>query len=160
MAARTQLPGARWFLWLRNVSLRTGVLTGVYLSCVFAAWLIVANRIPQLEPFAGVRNLSAGAVTLLLLAIPVLRFRNKPMRMFVSGLTAWTLLTFVYIATEMHFSLLESRMGALHFFMLGAVSYGLVAVFDWVFLLCAEVRHRHIDQSGQAASTGSRSRTN
>ncbi len=53
MAARTQLPGARWFLWLRNVSLRTGVLTGVYLSVVFLVWLIVANRLPRLESFAG-----------------------------------------------------------------------------------------------------------
>ena len=32
-------------------------------------------------------------------------------------------------------------MGALHVFMLGAVCYGFVAVLDWVFLMCAEVRH-------------------
>ena len=160
MAARSQLPGARWFLWLRNVSLRTGVLTGIYLSCVFVAWLIVANRLPQLDPFAGIRNLAAGAVILLLLAIPVLRFRHRPVRMFVSGLTAWTLLTFVYIATEIRFSLLETRMGAFHFFMLGAVSYGFVAVFDWVFLLCAEARNRHMAQAGQAGAPGSRSRAN
>ena len=159
MAAHPQLPGARWFLWLRNVSLRTGVLTGIYLSCVLVAWLIVANRIPQLDAFAGIRNLATGAVIILLLAIPVLRFRSKPVRMFVSGLTAWTLLTFIYIVTEMHFSLLESRMGAFHFFMLGAISYGFVAVFDWVFLLCAEARHRHIAQAGQASASGGRPRT-
>ena len=159
MAARPQLPGVRWFLWLRNASLRIGVLTGIYLSCIFVAWLFVANRFPQLEPFAGARNLVAGAVIIMLMAIPVLRFRHEPVRIFVSGLTAWTLLTLTYIATEMHFSLLKSRMGALHIFMLGAVSYGFVAVFHWVFLLCAEARHRHIAQTGQAGTSGSRSRT-
>ena len=85
------------------------------------------------------------------MAIPVLRFRNEPAKIFVSGLTAWTLLTLAYIAAEMRFSLLESRMGALQIFMLGAVSYGFVAVFHWVFLLCVEARHRHIAQTGHAA---------
>jgi len=160
MAARPQLPGTRWFLWLRYVSLRTGVLTGIYISCVFAAWLIVANRIPQLDPFAGVRNLAAAAVTVLLLAIPVLRFRHEPVRMLVSGLTAWTVLTLTYLVTEMHFSLLESRLGAFHFFMLGAFSYGFVAVFDWVFLLCVEARHQHIAQVAQSSASSHRPHAN
>src|SRR5712692_6014310 len=129
MAARPQIPGMRWCLWLRNASLRIGVLTGVYLSCVFVLWLFVANRVRELESFAGIRNLTAGAAAILLTLIPVLRFRREPVRMFVSGLTAWTLLTLTYIALEMYFSLLESRMGAFHIFMLGGVSYGFVAVF-------------------------------
>jgi hypothetical protein len=159
MAARSQLPGMRWFLWLRNAALRIGVLTGIYLSCVLVAWLLVANRLPRLYSFAGMRNLAAAAAIILLMAIPVLRFRREPVRMFVSGLTAWTLLTLTYIAVEMRFSLLESRMGAFHFFMLGAVSYGFVAVFHWVLLLCVEARHRHVAQAGHAAvSTASRPR--
>ena len=60
MAARTQLPGMRWFLWLRNPALRIGVLTGIYLSCTFIAWLLAANHITSSKPFAGVRNLIAG----------------------------------------------------------------------------------------------------
>jgi hypothetical protein len=159
VAARRHLPGMRWFLWLRNAALRTGILTGIYLSCIFIAWLLVANRLPQLEPFASARNLAAGAVMILLLAIPVLRFHNEPAKMFVSGLTAWMLLTLTYLATEMRYSLLESRMGALHVFMLGAVSYGFVAVFHWVFLLCAETRQRHHARTGHAAAPASRSRT-
>jgi hypothetical protein len=159
MAARPQLPGMRWFLWLRNTALRIGVLTGIYLSCAFLAWLIVANDIPRLEPFAGLRNLIAGAVMISLAAIPVLRFRQEPARMFVSGLAAWTLLTFTYLAAEMHYTLLESRMGAPQLFMLGAVSYGFVAVFSWVFLLCVEARHRHIAQTHQAPASGNRART-
>jgi hypothetical protein len=159
MKARPQLPGIRWFLWLRNTALRTGVLTGIYLSGAFVAWVVVANNIPRLEPVAGVRNLIAGAGMIFLTAIPVLRFRREPARMFVSGLAAWTLLSFTYLAAEMHYTLLQSRMGALHIFMLGAVSYGLVAVFSWVFLLCAEARQRHIAQTWQAHASGHRART-
>jgi hypothetical protein len=159
MAARPQLPGVRYFLWLRNASLRTGVLTGIYLSCVFIAWLVVANRIRELVPYAEFRNLIAGTILVLLMAIPVLRFRRHPGRLFVAGLTAWTLLTISYIAAEMFFSLLKSRMGALQVFMLGVVSYGIVAVFQWVFLMCAEARHRHVAQSGQTVAPAARHHT-
>jgi hypothetical protein len=159
MAARFQLPGMRWFLWMRIASLRTGILTGIYLSCVFVAWLEVANRVAELEPYAELRNLVAGAILLIALAIPVLRFRNRPGKLFVSGLTAWALLTFTYVAAEMHFTLLETRMRAFHVFVLGAVSYGFVAVLDWVFLMCAGVRHEHIVQSREAAVSAGRHRT-
>jgi hypothetical protein len=143
----------RWFLWLRIASLRIGVLTGIYLSCVFVAWLEVANRVVKLEPFAELRNLVAGAILIMVLGIPALRFRHRPGRLFVAGLTAWMLLTVTYVAAEMHFTLLESRMGALHVFMLGAVTYGFVAVLDWVFLMCARVRHQHIAQSRETTAS-------
>jgi hypothetical protein len=146
----------RWLLWLRHASLRSGVLTGVYLSCVFVSWLYVANRVRELEPFAGIRNRAAEVAIILLMSIPVLRFRRNPVRMFVSGLTAWTLLTLTYMAMEMNFSLLESRMGAFHIFMLGAITYGFVAVFHWVFLLCVEARHRHVAQSEHGGISASR----
>src|SRR5579863_8602603 len=107
MAARTQLPGMRCFLWLRIASLRTGILTGIYLSCVFVAWLEVANRIAELEPYAELRNLVAGAILIVVLGIPVFRFRLRPGRLFVAGLTAWALLTITYIVAEIHFTLLE-----------------------------------------------------
>jgi len=156
MAARLRLLGLRWFFWLRNTTLRIGVLTGIYLSCIFIAWLWIANYIPQLYPFAGIRNLCGGTLAILVMAIPVLRFRCQPMKILLSGVTAWTLLTLVYIAMEMRFSLLERRLGALHVFMLGAVSYGLVAVFQWVFLLCVETRHQHIAQTRRAAVSTAR----
>jgi hypothetical protein len=150
----------RWFLWLRIASLRVGVLTGVYLSCVFVAWLEVANRVAELEPFAELRNLVAGAILILVLGIPVLQFRHRPGGLFVAGLTAWSLLTITYVAAEMHFTLLETRMGAFHVFMLGAVSYGFVAVLDWVFLMCVGVRHEHIAQSRETTASAGRHRTN
>jgi len=159
MSAGPQLPGVRWFLWLRNVSVRVGVLTGIYVSCVFVAWLVLANRLHELEPFAGIRNAVAGVLMLLALAIPVLRFRHQPAMLFLAGLVAWTLLTITYIGAEFFFSLLGSRWSALRVFMMGLVPYGFVAVFQWVFLMCAEARQRHIAQSGQAAASASRHRT-
>jgi hypothetical protein len=149
----------QWFLWLRIASLRIGILTGIYLSCVFVAWLDVANRVAELERYAELRNLVAGGILIIVLGIPVLRFRHQPGKLFVAGLTAWTLLTMTYLAAEIHFTLLESRMGAFHVFMLGAVSYGFVAVLDWVFLMCAGVRHEHMVQSRQAAASAGRHRT-
>jgi hypothetical protein len=159
MAARPQLPGMRWFLWMRNPALRVGVLTWIYVSCIFVAWQLIAYHIPQLESFGTVRDVAAGAVIISLLTIPVFSFHREPAKLFISGLTAWTLLTLSYVLTETLFPLLESRMGALQIFVLGGVSYGLVAVFHWVFLLCVEARHRHIAQTGHAASHTHRSRT-
>jgi hypothetical protein len=159
MAARHQLPGMRWFLWLRIASLRIGILTGIYLSGVFLAWLVVANRVPALERLAETRNLIGGVLLVTVLAIPALRFRQRPGKLFIAGLTAWTLLTLTYLAAELHFTLLESRMGAFHVFVLGAVSYGFVAVLDWVFLICAGVRHQHLAQARETTSSPGRHRT-
>ena len=137
MESRPRFPGMRWFLWLRIASLRTGVLTGIYLSCVFIAWLVIANRVAELEPYAELRNLVAGAILILVLGIPVLRFRNRPGKLFVSGLTAWTLLTLTYVAAEIALSRCsKAAWGRCHVFVLGAVCYGIVAVLDWVFLMC------------------------
>ena len=158
MAARPQLPGMRWFLWMRNDVLRIGIYTGVCLSCVFIVWLLVANHIQQLEPYAGVRNLIAGAAEMLLMAIPALRFRGQPAKLFASSLTAWALLTLTYILMEMHYTLLASRIGAFRIFMLGGISICFVAVFQWVFLMCAEARHRHMVESAQEAVSASRHR--
>jgi predicted membrane channel-forming protein YqfA (hemolysin III family) len=149
----------RWLLWLRIPSLRTGLLTGIFLSGVFIGWLEIANRVADLDRFAELRNLVAGAVLILILATPVLRFRNHPGKLIVAGLTAWTLLSLTYVAAELHFTLLESRMGAFHIFVLGAVCYGFVAVLDWVFLMCAGVHHQHIIQSREATASAGRQRT-
>jgi len=159
MAARHELSGMRWFFWLRIQSVRTGVLTGIYLSCVFIAWLDVANRVAELERFAELRDLLAGALLLVVMGIPVLRFRRWPGKLFVAGLTAWTVLTLTYLVTELYFTLLETRMGALHVFMLGAISYGFVAVLDWVFLMCMGVRHQHVAQLREVSTSVDRHQT-
>jgi hypothetical protein len=145
-----------WSSWWRNLALRNGILTGIYLSCVLVSWLVVANRVRELVPYAEVRNLVAGAALIAVMAIPALRFRRLPGKLFVAGLAGWTLLTMTYRVAEMNFKLLETRMGALHVFMLGTVSYGFAAVLDWVFLMCAGVRHQHMIQSREAAASAAK----
>ena len=159
MTARHQLPGAGWLLWVRSVALRTGIVTGIYLSCTFVAWLLMANRVRQLEPFAGPRNFIAGALMVAWLCIPIVRFRHEPASMLISGLAAWTLLSFTYLGAEMFFTLLESRIGALHLFILGGISYGFVAVFVWVFLLCVLARQEHISHTRHVSPSAGRPRT-
>lgn len=158
MSARTQTPGPRWPHWLRHEALRTGVLTGIYLSCVLVAWLEIANRVRELENFAGVRNFIAAAAFVAIAAIPALRFRHLPAKLFQAGLAAWTLVTLTYLLAELNFKLLESRMGFLHLFMLGVVSYGFLSVLDWVYLICAEARQQHLAQSRESAALADRHR--
>jgi hypothetical protein len=159
MAARPQLPGMRWFLWVRSDRLRVGILTWLYVFFAYAAWQIISYGIPQLERIAEVRDYTAIGVIIALLATPIFCFYNEPSKLFVSGLTAWTLLTLTYFTAERLFSLLETQMRAIQIFMLGAVSYGLVAVFNWVLLMCLEARHRHVAQSGHAPSHAGRPRS-
>ena len=159
MAARSQLPGMQRLLWRRNPALRAGMQAGAYLSVTFMTWLLLANHVNRLEPYAGVRNSVAGAAMIFLFAIPVLRFRQEPAKMFLSGLTAWIILSFTYLALELHYSLLASRMGGAQLFVLGGVSYAFIAVLNWVFLMCAEARQRHIAQLHQMDANVNRLRT-
>jgi len=159
MEVTHRLPGIQRFSWVRNVAVRAGITTGIYAAALFVCWLLVANHVSALEPYAGIRNRIAGTAMLFLLSIPMLRFRREPAKMFLSGLTAWTLLTLTYLAAELHYTLLESRMGAMHIFILGGISYALVGVFQWVFLLCARARQHHISQFRQPPTAGDQSHT-
>jgi hypothetical protein len=58
----------------------------------------------------------------------------------------------------MRFTLLESRMGAFHVFMLGVVSYGFLAVLDWVLHMCAGVRQQHMIHNAENAASDVRHR--
>src|SRR5215475_3467746 len=78
MFIRTNLPGSRRLDFLHNAAIRTGVYTGVCLSLVFAAWLVIANQVPFLERFAFERNVAAAGVFVFFASVPVLRFLRWP----------------------------------------------------------------------------------
>ncbi len=139
-----QLPGQRRFAWLRSSTLRVGASTGMYLSAILVAWLLVANRFPWSSNFAGIRNAVAAALAALLMLIPILRYLRAPARLFVAGLTCWTVFTCTYLVVGLFFERLHSRMGPFHVFMLGAVFYGCLAVTSWVALLLLAARHQPI----------------
>jgi hypothetical protein len=142
----------RLFAWLRNPALRIGVLTGVYLSIVLGAWLVIANRIPWSANFALTRNLIAGALFLLLMLIPIGRFLRSPARLFASGLAGWALFAFTYLVMGFFFERLHSRKGSFEVLILGAAVYGVVAVAAWVVSLVLAARHHPIAASRRRSS--------
>jgi hypothetical protein len=127
-----QLPGYHRFQFLRNPSIRMGVYTGAGLSIVFCAWVIVANRIPVLEPFALARNIVAIAALCFFASLPTLRFFRNPGEMLVSGLVGWTMLSLTYRVLCAVFVLLQDRYSAFHVFVLGAVIYLICATVSWI----------------------------
>ncbi len=127
-----KLPGYRWFQFLRNPSIRMGIYTGVGLSLVFSAWVIIANRVPVLEPFALARNIGAIAALCFFASLPTLRFFRNPGEMLVSGLVGWAMLSCTYRILCAVFVLLQDRYSAFHVFMLGAVVYLICATVSWI----------------------------
>ena len=127
------LPGSRWFAWLRNLTLRIGVLTGVYLSLVMVISLFAANRISFLDRFADPRNLLSLAAFVLMMFIPIGYFRRHPARMFAASLCGWMIFALSYAAMGLVFERLHTRFyRPFHVFVLGALCYGVVAVVLWV----------------------------
>ena len=127
-----KLPGYRWFQFLQNISIRMGIYTGVGLSIVFSVWVIVANRMPVLEPFALGRNIGAVATLCFFASLPTLRFFRSPGDMLVSGLLGWAMLSLTYRILCMVFVLLQERYSAFHVFVLGAVIYLICATLSWI----------------------------
>jgi hypothetical protein len=124
--------GFRWFGFLKDAAIRTGVYSGVFLSLIFAAWIIVANRAPFLEPLAMERNIIAAALLALFACVPVIRFLRSPSELLLSGLLGWSLFTLTYRIFCFKFVLLEEYYSAFHVFVLGAVSYFVFATVSWI----------------------------
>lgn len=143
-----RLPGSTWLFWVRNLTLRVGVLTGVYLSAVFLVWLLVANRLPFLERFALLRNWGAMGFFGLIMLVPIACFLRRPQQLFASGIVGWFLFVLFYRLMKVFFRGMEGRLKpTFQVFMLGAVIYGLVAVAAWVVLMAWEARHQPIAAS-------------
>ena len=105
------------------------------------AWLLIANRLPSLDHLAMVRNIAAGTLAVVLMLVPVCRFRKHPSHVFASGLIAWSIVTLVYAILQIPFPRLGIRMGTFHFFMLGAVLLGLASALLWVTQLVFNLWH-------------------
>ena len=115
-----------------NPVFNLGLLLGVGFSGVGLAWLLLANRVPHLDQFASERNFALAVVFVLLGLVPTCRFVKSPGRSFLSGITAWVILTAVYSVTELGFPRLTTRLSAFHLFILGGMVFGLLAALAWV----------------------------
>jgi hypothetical protein len=120
---------------------RLGVAMGGALSGVAIAWLLIANRVPALDGLALLRNLTAGALLIALMLVPVCRFRRHPSHLFGCGITAWSVLTLIYAILQIPFPRLGIRMGTFHFFMMGAVFLALTSALLWVGQLVLTLCH-------------------
>lgn len=138
-----KLPGYRFLGFLKNTAVRAGIYSGVSLSLIFAAWLLIANRIAFLEPFAMERNIAAAAAFLFFACIPLMRFYSSPAELLISGLLGWSLLTVTYRLFGLVFVLLEENYSAFHVFVLGAVSYLVFATVSWIGTIVWRVRATH-----------------
>jgi hypothetical protein len=119
----------------RNPAFSLGIRLGVCFSGIGVAWLLLANRMPQLDPFALERNLALAVTFGVLGFVPACRFVKSPTQSFLSGIIAWTILTLTYSLAEIFFPRLATRLGAFHLFVLGAVVLGLMAALAWVINL-------------------------
>jgi hypothetical protein len=117
---------------VRNPAFSVGIFLGVCFSGIGLAWLLLANRVPYLDPFAGERNLALAVAFALLGIVPTCRFMKSPGRNFLSGVTGWAILTAIYSVAELVFPRLSTRLSAFHLFILGCMLFGLLAVMAWV----------------------------
>lgn len=133
--------------FLKNAPVRTGIYAGVCLSCIFTLWVVVANRIPQLELFAKERNIAAVALLVFFASLPVMRFYRSPSKLLASGVLAWGLLTIDYQLLCVKFVDLDENYSSFHVFMLGAVAYFIFATLSWVGTIIWKVRTNDISHS-------------
>lgn len=140
------LPGSRWFQWVRNFTLRVGVLTGLYLTAVMVISVLVATRVEFLEPVADVRNGAAYAAFFFFMMIPIGCFLRSPVKMFASAMCGWAILSVNYALMGVFFIHLHDRLGKtpFHLFILGALVYGVSAVVSWVAGMVLLLRHQPI----------------
>ena len=140
MFVRTNLPGSRRLDFLRNAAIRTGVYTGVCLSLVFTAWLVIANQVPFLERFAFERNVAGAGVFVFLAAVPVLRFLRWPGNLVASSVIAWVIFSIVYRILCLIYHGLTNWHSTPQVFMIGVVSYMMFATLSWIGAIIRKVR--------------------
>src|SRR5215470_2577193 len=141
MLVRTNLPGSRRLDFLHNAAIRTGVYTGVCLSLIFTAWLVIANQVPFLERFARERNIAAAGVFAFLAAVPIFRFLRWPGNLLASGLIAWMIFTLAYrVFCLVYHQLSSALLSPFHVFMEGAMVYMIFTTLSWIGTIIRRVR--------------------
>jgi hypothetical protein len=114
-------------------ALHTGLYTGGLLVLVMIVSLIAANRLPWLESRALERNAACYGLFVLFMLVPVVRFWNRPVRMFASGVLAWTMFVIAYDIAGMFFhNLFQILRTPFEALLEGGLVYGVCAVVAWV----------------------------
>jgi hypothetical protein len=132
-----------------------GIYLGAALTVVMLGALVIANRIPALESYAFERNAACYALFVMLMLVPVFRYRNRPGKMFIASMTGWILLAAAYNFAGMYFHSLFDVLHRTPFEVLaeGAIVFGLLAVAFWVCRMILHAR-RHAREHAAATPSG------
>jgi hypothetical protein len=123
----------------------TGLYSGALLTLVMLASLVTADRIPGIERYALERNGLSYVLFLAVMAYPVCRFRNRPMQMFVAGMTGWVMFAATYDLAGFYFrNLFQVLRTPLEALVEGTIVYGVCAVIAWVGMMAMHARHHTI----------------
>jgi hypothetical protein len=125
-------------------ALIAGGYTGAMLTVTMLGALVLANRVPALEPYAFERNAGASALFGMLMLVPVVRFLNRPRKMFLASMIGWGILTAAYDFAGLYFHNLFNALQRTPFEVLieGTIAYGVLAVAVWVGAMVLHAR-RH-----------------
>jgi len=120
----------------------TGLYTGALLIIVMLAALVAANRFPSLEPYAFERNAAFAGLFVLIMLLPVLRFLNRPKKMFASAMIGWVLFAGGYNLAGLYFrDLFDVLRTPFQALVEGTAVYGVLAGISWVVVILLHARH-------------------
>lgn len=128
---------------LRDAATRTGLYTGLSLSLIFSAWLLIANGMQFREPMAVVRDVIAAGSLALVGCIPVLRFYRLPSDLLLSSMLGWGTFTLTYGSLSLNFEMPDQSYSTFQVFVLGAIIYFLLATLCWIGTVIWRVRAMH-----------------
>lgn len=139
-----EIMGRRSGSWIsslfEDLAIRVGVYTGISLSVIFVAWLVVANRMPALSGLAVSRNVVAAALLAIVGAIPVFRFFRSPSELLLSSVVGWGMFTLTYAGLCLKFEMLDQYYSTSQIFVLGSLIYLVLATVCWIGTIIWRVR--------------------
>lgn len=139
------IPHAQAAAKAASPALRTGLYTGALMVIVMTGALVAANRLPWLDNRALERNAASYGLFVMIMLIPICRFLNRPVRMFVSAMIAWSMFVIAYdIAGFFFHNLFDAVRTPFILFIEGAIVYGVCAVGSWVGAMALQARQQPI----------------
>ena len=125
-----------------RTALETGIYMGALLIVVMVAALFVANRIPGSESYALERNSKLLSLFFICMLIPIARYFNRPMPMFISAMIGWFIFVLAYDVAGMFYqNLFQVLRRPFEALIEGAIVYGVAAVGAWVIGMFLQARH-------------------
>ena len=118
---------------------------GGLLIVVMVVALFVANRVPGTERYALERNAIFCALFFICMLIPIARYFNHPMPMFMSAMIGWVIFVIAYDITGMFYqNLFQVLRHPFEAFIEGTIVYGVAAIGAWVIGMCLVARQHPI----------------